>query len=67
MVAKDNHVPLIDKPQDQTLFEPVKKQNIDNFLDKWQTINKDNTQYSPGYPYGEPNYLLSCSQSVNSY
>jgi len=67
MVAKDNHVPLIDKPQDQSLFEPVKKQNFENFLDKWQTVNKDNSQYSPGYPYGDPNYLLSCSQPVNSY
>jgi hypothetical protein len=35
------------------------------FLDN-QTFNKDNSHYSPGYPYGDPNYLLSCARSVNS-
>ena len=30
-------------------------------------LNSKNKNYSPGYPYGEPNYILSCKQSINSY
>jgi hypothetical protein len=66
MVAKDNHVPLVEKPQDQSIFDPVNKRN-EKFLDKWQALHQNQTEYSPGYPYGNPNYLLSCSQSINTY
>ena len=69
MVAKDNHVPLIDKPQDQSLFQPGNKKEkfVDSFLDKWQNVNKDTKAYSPGYPYGDPNYLVSCVNPLSSY
>jgi len=68
MVAKDNHVPLIEIPQDQQIFYPT---NVNNnpalSLRQWQETNKINKNYAPGYPYGEPTYLLSCGQTVNSY
>ena len=68
MVAKDNHVPLIEIPQDPNLFKPIPLNNNNNTsLNKWQETNKNNLSYSPGYPYGQPNYQLSCKQSVNSY
>ena len=67
MVAKDNHVPLIEIPQDPNLFKPVQVKNDNNSLKQWQEMNKNNLKYSPGYPYGQPNYQLSCKQSVNSY
>ena len=69
MVAKDNHIPLIEEPQDQYSFYPEKKNEImdDKNLNLWRDINKNNKNYSPGYPYGEPNYVLSCKQSLNSY
>lgn len=69
MVAKDNHVPLIEKPLDNNLFNPVKFDSVINErdLNQWKDLNSKNKNYSPGYPYGEPNYILSCKQSVNSY
>jgi hypothetical protein len=69
MVAKDNHVPLIEEPQNQQIFYPTKKNEImdDKNLNLWRDINKNNKNYSPGYPYGEPNYVLSCKQPLNSY
>jgi hypothetical protein len=62
MVAKDNHVPLLEVPQDQQVFFPDNKNGVvDNTnLNKWQELNKNNINYTPGYPYGEPNYILSC-------
>ena len=69
MVAKDNHVPLIETPQDLSVFNPQKSEVIMNegTLNQWQDLNQKNKNYSPGYPYGEPNYLLSCKQSISSY
>jgi|LauGreDrversion4_2_1035121.scaffolds.fasta_scaffold523327_2 hypothetical protein len=70
MVAKDNHIPLIEQPQDQIIFNPsTNNQGIvsENSLNQWQDLNQKNKNYSPGYPYGEPNYLLSCKQPVNTY
>jgi hypothetical protein len=70
MVAKDNHVPLIEKPQDQIIFNPGQQSQVimnENNLNQWQDLNQKNKNYSPGYPYGEPNYLLSCKQSISSY
>ena len=69
MVAKDNHVPLIEKPLDNNLFNPVKFDGVvnENNLNQWKDLNSKNKNYSPGYPYGEPNYIFSCKQSINSY
>jgi hypothetical protein len=69
MVAKDNHIPLIETPQDLDIFNPQKSEVISNEknLNQWQDLNQKNKNYSPGYPYGEPNYLLSCKQTINSY
>ena len=67
MVAKDNHVPLLEIPQDPNLFKPISVKNTNTSLKQWQETNKNNFSYSPGYPYGQPNYQLSCKQSINSY
>jgi len=69
MVAKDNHIPLIETPQDAAIFSPIKKDQImdENNLNQWSDLNQQNKNYSPGYPYGEPNYLLSCKQSISTY
>lgn len=69
MVAKDNHVPLIEIPQDQEIFYPRSTLSVvDNEkLNQWQDLNKNNKAYSPGYPYGEPKYILSCKQPLNTY
>jgi hypothetical protein len=69
MVAKDNHVPLVETPQDQNVFYPLRNNDVvdSGDLNQWQDLNKNNKNYSPGYPFGEPNYILSCKQSVNSY
>jgi hypothetical protein len=69
MVAKDNHIPLIEEPQDQNIFMPNSEKAIlnDANLNQWQNLNQKNKNYSPGYPYGEPTYILSCKQPVSSY
>jgi hypothetical protein len=70
MVAKDNHVPLLEVPQDPNLFKPIclnNNNNTNTSLKQWQEMNKNNLKYSPGYPYGQPNYQLSCKQQINSY
>jgi hypothetical protein len=69
MVAKDNHIPLIETPQDVAVFNPQKSEGVvtESNLNQWQDLNQKNKNYSPGYPYGEPNYLLSCKQSISTY
>jgi hypothetical protein len=69
MVAKDNHVPLIERPETQERFFPDNKEDelSKNNLDNWASINKKNFNYSPGYPYNNPSYLLHCKQQINSY
>jgi len=69
MVAKDNHIPLIEEPQDQSVFMPKSSKATvnDADLNNWQNLNQKNKNYSPGYPYGEPTYILSCKQPVSSY
>lgn len=60
MVAKDNHVPIIDTPQDQTVFFP--SNNIeDNTMNNWQKGNAQNL-YAPGNPHGSINYNLRCNK-----
>jgi hypothetical protein len=53
MVAKDNHVPVIELPEDQSVFLPKDNSSklITN-LDEWKNKSKGNLAYSPGYPYG---------------
>jgi len=63
MVAKDNHIPLIETPDNQEdKFMPKQTNNeYSNDLNKWSEINKNNQKYSPGYMYPNPNPVLKCS------
>lgn len=59
MVAKDNHVPIIETPQEQTIFFPTfKKETDDN--NSWNTGMTAQQNYAPGFPYGSINYNLKC-------
>jgi hypothetical protein len=60
MVAKDNHVPIIDTPQDQSVFFPTNN-TVDNadIINNWQKGNARNL-YAPGNPQGNINYGLKC-------
>ena len=58
MVAKDNHIPCIEKPQDQSIFFPNSKINNNN-LETWKKCN-NNKLYSPGYPEGSIYPGVSC-------
>jgi hypothetical protein len=53
MVAKDNHIPCIEIPEDQTAFFPKKNNSkIIPDLEEWNINKTDNISYAPGYPYG---------------
>jgi len=54
MVAKDNHTPLIETPDSQEKFIPNGPDNVNN-LNSWSELHKNNSQYSPGYPYQQAN------------
>lgn len=60
MVAKDNHVPCIEEPLDQSQFYPKNDDSL-NKLDEWvkKCNNKEN---SPGYPYGSLYYGVKCNK-----
>jgi hypothetical protein len=63
MVAKDNHVPCIEQPEDQSVFFPSNNNNnIDpkTNLDEWKNKARDNVAYSPGYPYGTMYPSVKC-------
>ena len=62
MVAKDNHVPCIELPEDQSGFLPKDNSTklISN-LDEWKNKSKDNLSYAPGYPYGTMYPSVKCS------
>jgi hypothetical protein len=60
MVAKDNHVPCIEQPADQSMFQPGNSKASMNKLDDWKKCNKDNKLYTPGYPYGSLYTGVSC-------
>jgi hypothetical protein len=67
MVAKDNHTPLIENPDNQEKFFPTANKDEDYSLnlDKWATLNKEHQNYSPGYPiYNNPNYVLNCNRNL---
>lgn len=61
MVAKDNHVPILDIPQDQTVFFPPCDSSKNNIYDinKWKNGNAQDA-YAPGYPLGSMNYNMKC-------
>ena len=62
MVAKDNHVPLIDIPTDDNVFKPDPN-NIDiNPSDNINTWAKGlaTHRYAPGNPDGIMNYNFAC-------
>jgi hypothetical protein len=61
MVAKDNHVPCIEKPLDQSVFFPNSKENNNN-LESWKNNNKMNKLYTPGYPEGSMYTGVSCNR-----
>jgi hypothetical protein len=64
MVAKDNHIPLIEKPEKQDKFIPQSYEDYSRDLSKWSSIHQDNKTYSPGYPFRNPNYVLSCKTDL---
>lgn len=68
MVAKDNHVPLIENPEEAEKFYPSTAGDInpsnESSLNQWAEINQNNRNYAPGYPYNNPNYLLSCNRNL---
>lgn len=59
MVAKDNHVPIIDTPQDQSVFFPAAAASLTPDIN---TVPRGTAQdyYAPGYPQGSINYNLTC-------
>ena len=68
MVAKDNHIPLIEQPESQFKFYPSSITNTDNKddLSKWAETYKNNSTYSPGYPYQQANLNLNCNRNLAS-
>lgn len=64
MVAKDNHVPFIEKPLDQQNFNPnYKNDKFEDNINKW-AINDATNLYAPGYPFGNINYNLECKNKI---
>lgn len=61
MVAKDNHVPIIETPLDQSQFFPTNK-GFENNIEKWQKGSAQD-MYAPGNPLGSINYNYNnCSK-----
>jgi len=61
MVAKDNHVPCIEEPLDQSGFIPRGEEKV-NDLNDWQKSHAGtNKMYSPGYPYGSLYHGVKCN------
>lgn len=69
MVAKDNHVPCLETPQDQSGFLP-KYDNATNtayILNKWNIPSGGATNmFAPGYPFGYKSYNLPCSRDIST-
>lgn len=60
MVAKDNHVPLIETPLDQTSALPKYSGDItESSMEKW-TKGSAQDLYAPGYPCGNIGYNYKC-------
>jgi len=62
MVAKDNHVPLIEFPKDESELHPDKKNNSINPSDNIHNWAKGlaTHRYAPGNPDGVINYQMAC-------
>jgi hypothetical protein len=61
MVAKDNHVPCIELPEDQSGFLPkANGAKLIADLDEWKNMSKDKQAYAPGYPYGTMYPSVKC-------
>jgi hypothetical protein len=61
MVAKDNHIPCIETPEDQSVFFPKDNSSkLINNLDEWKNKSSANISYSPGYPYGSMYPSVKC-------
>jgi hypothetical protein len=64
MVAKDNHVPIIEVPDDQVAFLPnYKSENLGDNMNKWNKGNAQNL-YAPGNPIGSINYTQTCKNNT---
>tara|TARA_B100001540_G_scaffold62706_1_gene56433 strand:+ start:12507 stop:13178 length:672 start_codon:yes stop_codon:yes gene_type:complete len=61
MLAKDNHVPLIEKPLENTVEPDSKNLDIDpsSTIDNWAKGNATHS-FAPGNPAGVVNYNLAC-------
>ena len=59
MVAKDNHVPIIDTPQDQSGFFPKGDGKELDDINNWSRGTAQDS-FAPGYPYGYMNYDVKC-------
>lgn len=59
MISKDNHVPCIEKPIDQSIFFP--KNNEDNELNPWSAGLGSLNMLAPGNPLGSLQYNATCS------
>lgn len=70
LLHKDNHSPLIENPDNNLSFFPnYKSIKDDSKLESWKNANINNTNYAPGYPYGNNpnNYNLLCKTDIKSY
>lgn len=59
MVAKDNHVPIIEEPMDQSRFFPKSNVTMDDPLKEWKKGNALD-MYAPGNPLGSINVNHNC-------
>lgn len=60
MVAKDNHVPILDNPVDQSGFFPTNNtQDNADIINDWQKGNAQSL-YAPGQPHGAISYASRC-------
>jgi hypothetical protein len=66
MVAKDNHIPLVENPDCQNKFIPNNNKDYSTDLNSWADIHKQNVNYSPGYPYTNANLNLNCNRNIAS-
>lgn len=60
MVAKDNHAPIIETPDDVMKFFPDGK-DIPSGIDQWQQNKTAQEHFAPGYPYGTLDYNIKCN------
>jgi len=62
MVAKDNHVPILDTPQDQNGFLPSSSLSVDDGINNLNNWHKGTAHdlYAPGNPQGSINYNVRC-------